>query len=70
MKIVENEIFLSPCVALSDRMIKLQRTPMKIQEERDDFEERRKKAQGALMGFYFHCENKRKRNEDEWFKST
>ena len=51
MKIIENEIFLSPRVALDDRMIKLQRTPMKIQEEKNDFEERRKKAQGALIEF-------------------
>ena len=43
MKIVENEIFLSPRVALDDRMIKLERSPMKNQEERDDIEERRKK---------------------------
>ena len=43
---------------------------MKIQKERDDIEEKRKKAQGALMGYCFHCENERKRNEDEWFKST
>ena len=63
MKIIKNEIFLSQRVALGDRMIKLQRTPMKIQEERDDIEERMKKAQGTLMGFCFHCEN-------EWFKST
>ena len=42
MKIGENGIFLSPCVALGDRMIKLQRSPMKNQEERDDIEERRK----------------------------
>ena len=51
MKIVENEIFLSPRVALGDRMIKLQRTPMKIQEERYDIGVRRKKAQGALIEF-------------------
>ena len=44
-------MFLSPLVALGDRMIKLQRTPMKIQEERDDIGEKRKKVQGALMEF-------------------
>ena len=70
MKISENEIFLSPRIALDDRKIKLQRTPMKNQEEIDDIEERRKKAQGALMGFCFHCENERRRNENEWFKSS
>ena len=70
MKIGENEVFLSPCVALGDTMIKLQKQPMKIQEERDDIEERRKKAQGALMRFFFHCENERRRNENEWFKMT
>ena len=70
MKISENEIFLSPHVALGDRMIKLQMKPMKIQEERDDIEERRKKAQGALMGFCSYYENERRRNENEWFKST
>ena len=43
---------------------------MKIQEERDDIEERRKKAQRALTGFCSHCENERRRNENEWFKST
>ena len=51
MKIGETEIFLSPRIALGDRIDKLQRRPMKIQEERDDIEERRKKAQGALMEF-------------------
>ena len=51
MKIVENKIFLSPYIALGDVIDKLQRMPMKNQEERDDIEERRKKAQGALMGF-------------------
>ena len=69
MKIIKNELFLSPRVALGARMIKLQRTPMKIQEERDDIGDRRKKAQGALMGFCFHCENDR-RKENKWFKST
>ena len=51
MKISRNEIFLSPRVALGDVINKLQRMPMKNQEERDDIEEKRKKAQGALMGF-------------------
>ena len=51
MKIIETKIFLSLCVALGARMIKLQRTPMKIQEEKDDIDERRKKAQGALLKF-------------------
>ena len=44
--------------------------PMKIQEERDDIKERRKKAQGALMGFCIHCANERRRYENKWFKST
>ena len=41
MKIGENEIFLSP--SIGDRNDKLQRSPMKNHEERDDIEERRKK---------------------------
>ena len=54
MKIGKNGIFLSPRVALDDRNDKLQRRPMKIQEERDDIEERMKKDQGALMEVFFH----------------
>ena len=63
MKIGKNEIFLSQRVALGDTMIKLQRTPMKNQEERDDIDERMKKIQGTLMEFCSHCENGRRRNE-------
>ena len=51
MKIGENGIFLSPCVALGDVIYKIQRCPIKIQEKIYDIEERRKKAQGALMEF-------------------
>ena len=40
MKIGKNGIFLSPYIALGDRNDKLQSRPMKIQEERDDIEER------------------------------
>ena len=61
---------MSPRVALGDRIIKLQRTSITIQEERDDIEETRKKAQGALMGFCFHCENERRRKENKQLKST
>ena len=61
MKIDENGIFLSPRVALGDVIDKLQRTSMKIQEKRDDIDERRKKPQEASMEFLslLECEKKK-----------
>ena len=70
MKIGENEMFLSPRETLDDRMIKLQRTPMKIQEERDDIEERTKKAQGALMEVLLSLLKCARKKWNEWFKTT
>ena len=53
VKISENGIFLSPRVALSDRMIKFQRTSMKIQVKKRRYqgknEESSKSSNGVLL---------------------
>ena len=69
MKIGENEIFLSPRVALGDRIDKLQRSRMKNQEERDDIKERTQEAWKAPM-VIFSLFSREEEDENEWFKMS